>query len=185
MTTPRQQPGLQRLGDPRVLGTLIGAIGASAFVFVNRNELAAPWPLLALIAWLVAIVAHLATNLLVPRYWLPLIRTAKSGLVYLASVVAMVAIIMIGRALLPDSRQHLGVSIVVIAVGLHFLPFAKAFAEPFFTRLGATMAIQGLVGLLLGLKWHDAPAAMAVITGLTMLLMMAAWALATRVRPPR
>ncbi|MGJ6979684.1 hypothetical protein ACSDQ9_04015 [Aestuariimicrobium soli] len=185
MTTPSQQPGLQRLGDPRVFGTLIGAIAASAFVFANRGTLPAPWPLICLLVWLVAILGYLASNLLVRRYWLPLTPpTPRAGLVYLASVVAMVAVFVIGRLLLPDRLAHLQVSIVTMAVGAHFLPFAKAFAQPFFTRLGATMLVQGAVGFVLGFFWHDGPAALAVFTGLTILVMQTSWALATRVREP-
>ena len=42
---------------------------------------------------------------------------------------------------------------IVLAVGLHFLPFARAFDTPMFTRLGVVMTVPGGTGLLLGLAW--------------------------------
>ncbi len=39
--------GIQRMWDARVWGTLVGAIGATVFVLVNRTDLETPWPTVA------------------------------------------------------------------------------------------------------------------------------------------
>ena len=50
--------GIQRVWDPRVWGTVVGAVGATVFVLSNRNNLEGPWPTVALLAW----TAGLASN---------------------------------------------------------------------------------------------------------------------------
>ena len=63
----------------------------------------------------------------------------------------------------------------MIAVGLCFLPFAKAFHTPMFTMLGSLMFVIGVVGLGIG-SWRtaNAAAASAVATGVAMLVAIAA-----------
>lgn len=73
---------------------------------------------------------------------------------------------------------------IVLAVGLHFLPFARAFDTPMFTRLGVVMTVLGGTGLLLGLAWTATAAAVAaVVTGLVMLVIITDDALSDRPGP--
>ena len=104
---------------------------------------------------------------------------------YLASVVGMIAVIQAGRVVL-EARDLADVTpaVIVLAVGLHLLPFARAFRTPMFTRLGVVMTVLGGTGLLLGLAWTaTATAVVAVVTGLVMLAVMTDDAL--RGRPGR
>lgn len=168
--------GLHRLWDPRVWGTIVGAAGATVFVLANRGGLGDPWPSVALLAWTVAFVIYA---------WLVFVRertfgasrpvSPRAGLVYLGSVVGMLVLIRIGTALLDGAgRGGLRPAVIVVAVGLHFLPFAAAFHTPMFTVLGSIMAAVGAVGLTLGLAWDErAAAAAAVVTGVVMLVVIA------------
>ena len=138
---------------PQLIGTVIGAIGATAFVHANRGTLPGPWPVIAVLAWAVALVTLVWAALVRPRS-LPVLAPPgpRAGLVYVASVIAM---------------------LVVIAVGLHFVPFAAAFRAPVFTVLGWCLVAIGVVGLLLGLAAGAvAVAGAAVVTGLVMLVLM-------------
>lgn len=179
--------GIQRVWDPRVWGTVVGAVGATVFVLENRVELPAPWPTLALLAWGLALAAYLWQVFVVRRDFGPMEPVGRgAGLVYLASVVGMLVLIRLGTAFVDaGDKPGLQPAVIVVAVGLHFLPFAAAFHTPMFTRLGATMAVIGALGL--GLGWlvdpRWAPAA-AVLVGVVMLVMIAADA-AARVRPGR
>lgn len=72
----------------------------------------------------------------------------------------MIVLIRVGSALLPDGRvDEIRPALIVIAVGLHFLPFAAAFHTPLITWLGSLMFVMGTVGLALGWWWTDNAAA--------------------------
>ena len=93
----------------------------------------------------------------------------------------------IGEAQVVEAADRPGLrpAVIVVAVGLHFLPFAAAFHTPMFTRLGTLMALIGAIGV--GLGWLLDPrwaAAAAVLTGVVMLVVIATDA-AARVRPAR
>ncbi len=173
---PTRQRGVQRLWDPRVWGTTIGAAGGTVFVMVNRAELGDPWTTVAALVWLVAFAAYLWFVLVAPRWFeapAPIGRYA--GLVYVGSVVGMLVLIRLGSALLDEAgRGELRPALIVVAVGLHFLPFAAAFATPMFTRLGAVMAGIGAVGLGVGWVYADAAASAAVVAGIVMIAVITA-----------
>ncbi|WP_203567724.1 hypothetical protein [Aestuariimicrobium ganziense] len=176
------QRGAARIPDPRVWGTFIGASLASVFVHSNRNALPDPWPMVALLAWVLAFAWYLWTTLVVPRRFGPPPAVGpKSGLVYLASVAAMIAVIQVGRLLANRAdRPELGVSVIVFAVGAHFFPFAKAFVAPFFTRLGWVVTTMGVLSFVLGLFWPTAALAVAVVNGVVMVAMIGGYAWADR-----
>lgn len=172
-----RRPGLAPPLHPQVLGGLVGAVGASVFVLVNRTRLAEPWPAVALSLWVVALGAYAWTALLRPRVLPDLVPPApRAGAVYGAAVAGMLVLIAAGSAVLrstghPDLRPAL----VALAVGLHFLPFAAAFRAPVFRLLGAAVASVGAAGLALGLLLGGwAAAAAAVLAGLVMLVVMTA-----------
>lgn len=78
-----------------------------------------------------------------------------------------------GRILVALDREPLAIALSVVAVGAHFLPFARAFCTPMFAVLGWVMVPLGLVGLLVG--WTVDPraaAAAAVPVGLAMLVII-------------
>ncbi|MEP1122335.1 MAG: hypothetical protein ABJH68_00410 [Ilumatobacter sp.] len=168
--------GAQRLWHPRVWGTVVGAAGATVFVMVNRGALPEPWPTVALCAWVVALLAYVFLVFGRPRALGEMDEVGpRSGLVYLGSVVGMLVTIRLGYVLLPDSRvEDLRPAVIVIAVGLHFLPFSAAFHTPMFMRLGVMMTALGAAGLGLGWTWDErAAAASAVVTGVLMLVAIA------------
>jgi hypothetical protein len=170
-----RRPGLATPLNPQVLGGLVGAVGASVFVLVNRSRLADPWPAVALVLWVVALGAFAWVALLRPRVLPALERPAPwAGAVYGASVVGMLGLIAAGGAVLRGTgHADLQPSLVALAVGLHFLPFAAAFRAPVFRLLGAAVASVGAVGLVLGLLvGPSAAAGAAVVAGLVMLVLI-------------
>ncbi len=169
-------PGARRPWHPRVWGTVVGAAGATVFVMVNRSALPDPWPIVALVAWAVALLAYVLLVFGRPRVLGEMAAVGpRAGLVYLGSVAGMLVSIRLGDVLLPDSRvEDLRPAVIVIAVGLHFLPFAAAFHTPMFARLGILMTVIGGIGLGLGWSSDERPAAAsAVVTGVVMLVVIA------------
>ncbi|MCY7396806.1 MAG: hypothetical protein LH468_11790 [Nocardioides sp.] len=173
------------MADPRTGGALIGAVGASVFVHANRAHLSAAWSLGAVVVWAAALVAFAWAVYVMPRRFTrprPVPRTA--GLVYLGSVAGMIVLIQVGRIVL-EARGAPAVipGVIVLAVGLHFLPFARAFHTPMFRRLGLAMAILGVLAVVVGLIWTaTATAAIAVLTGIVMLAVIIENALRDRPR---
>lgn len=174
--TPRRTRGVNQLLHPWVLGSVIGSAGASAFVNLNRGGLPGPWPLLALFAWLAAL-ALVVWVVLLRRRVLPEqpAPTPRAGLVYLSAVVGMLALMSLGRlALVTLGRDELQPAVVVLAVGLHFVPFAAAFRARVFGVLGWSVAGLGAAGLAGGaVLGATAALASAVGTGLLMLVVIA------------
>lgn len=72
---------------------------------------------------------------------------------------------------------------MVLAVGLHFLPFARTFAQPLFTVLGWTLVALAMLGAVLALALGNSDLApiTAVAAGLV-LLVCSLWPLLTRRR---
>ncbi len=171
----RRRPGLVTPMHPQVLGGLVGAVGASVFVLVNRTRLADPWPTVALVLWVLALVAYVWFALLRPRVLPELVPPSpRAGAVYGLSVAGMLGLIAAGGALLrANGHADLQPALVALAVGLHFLPFAAAFRAPVFRLLGAAVASVGAVGLVLGLLLGEwAAAGAAVLAGLVMLVLI-------------
>lgn len=167
---------------PYRLGSLIGLIGATVFVLVNRGALPAPWPLVALLASVAALAFYLWAVWLRPASALPPGEQPRprAGLVYLASVSGMLMVFFVGRLLLARAGQEeLMPALVALGVGLHFVPFAAAFRAPVFSTLGWLLAGIGLVGIVAGWLGAGAVAAAgaAVAAGVTMLVVMGAGAL--------
>jgi hypothetical protein len=89
--------GIQRVWDPRVWGTMVGAIGATVFVLSNRTDLVRPWPAIALLGWAGGLAAYAWFVFVASRHF-PAVQPVgrRAGLVYLGSVVAMLALIRVG-----------------------------------------------------------------------------------------
>ncbi len=140
--------GVQQPGHPGVWGTIVGAVGATVFVWANRDVLPEPWPVIAVVAWAVALVAYVVCVFVLPRALRDIGHVgAAAGFIYLGSVAGMLLIIRFGSMLLENAGLGaLRPSLIVVAVGLHFLPFAAAFHTPMFVPLGILMAVAGLAG---------------------------------------
>lgn len=171
IAAPAARPARHRL-HPRVLGTTIGLSGATTFVLVNRDGLPEPVSGLALAAWVLLLGAALWALLLHPR---PMPAATglhpHAGRIYLASVAGMLLAIQGGVALFRVlDVTYLQPALVVAAVGLHFVPFARAFGAGVFARLGWTLTAVGVVGVAAGaLTGPVAVAAAATGAGLVML----------------
>jgi len=168
------------LVDPRRWGSLIGLVGGSVFIGSYSSVLGSA---VATITWTAGIV--LAASILFAHYVRPvslgpLARPHPHALaIYGGSVVGQLALIAAGtRALMATGHGGLQPALIASVVGLHFIPFAWAFREPMFLRLGGAVAGAVAVGLAAGaLGLPHAAAAAAVLAGLTMLTIMATWAL--------
>lgn len=172
--------GVQWLGHPEVSGSIIGAVGGTVFVLVNRGDLSGAWPTVALAAWVVAAAAYVWTTFVrvrevpaLPRPW------RGAGLVYVGSVLGMLGFIAGGAAVLRSvGMPEAQVALVVTGVGLHFLPFAWAFRAPVFRVLGWAMTCIGLAGVAAtAAAGGGAASTAAVLAGLAMFIVMTALAL--------
>lgn len=175
-SAPTPVRGVHRLWDPRVWGTIIGATGATVFVLANRSALAPPWPNVAALTWTGVLLAYLWFAFSNPRVFGEMgPMGSRAGVTYVTSVVGMLVLIGLGTVLLDDaSRVGLRPALIVVAVGLHFVPFAKAFHTPLFAFLGSLMTVLGAAGLVLGWVWNERAApASAVVTGIVMLVVIA------------
>lgn len=179
--------GITWVGHPEVSGSLVGAIGGTAFVLVNRGDLPGPWPKIALAAWAVAALAYVWTTFVRVRLVPELARPAAGApVVYVLSVLGMVGLIVVGARVLqwvdlPEAQA----SLVVAAVGLHFLPFAGAFRAPVFRVLGLALAVIGALGVAgTALLGPVATPIAAVVAGLVIFAVMTALAVVPPVPTP-
>jgi hypothetical protein len=144
------------------LGSLIGAVGGLVFVLVNVAGLPAGW------VWplrLLGLVAFAAVVVVALRAWSgqPGDPPAPDALrPYLVSVAAMAVAVPLGSIALRRlvDRPELTLPWVVLVVGAHFLPMARAFRAPVFRALGLGLVLVALVGgvltLLDGTGWASA-----------------------------
>lgn len=165
--------------DPRRIGALIGTIGGVVFVVANAWVLPAPGDLIAGIAAIAMALAIVVRLFVVPRALGEPRRPHRfAWAIYGASVVGMFAMIAIGRPLLVAAGHELAApSLIAIAVGLHFIPFAVAFREPMLTWLGTAVAAVGLLGLVFGLLVEPALGTIgAIVAGFAQLVILALYA---------
>ncbi|WKN47451.1 hypothetical protein [Nocardioides sp. Arc9.136] len=127
----------------RTAGSLLGAVGGLVFVLVNAGALPGAWALrTAAVGVLVAVVvAGRRPTVDVAPPPRSAVRT------YGWCVILMVVAIVLGARLLAllDSSD-LTLPWVVGVVGLHFWPFARAFAAPVFARLAVALVVVALAG---------------------------------------
>lgn len=156
------------------IGSLIGAIGGITFVEVNASSLPGP------VRWPVRIVGILG---FVAVVWYAVIRprgrqqpsaprSPRSIRIYWMCVAAEVAAIPLGSLVITRvfDQPLLTLAWVVLVLGVHFLPFAKAFAAPLFAWLGVALIGVAVVGGVLTVA-VDAQARgwMAVVAGFVLL----------------
>lgn len=166
---PERMRGLHRIRDPHVWGTVVGAVGGTVFVMANREDLSSPWASIAAALWAGALIGYIWFVFVAPRLFDEALPAAPhAGLIYLGSVAGMLALIRVGTT-------ELRPAIIVVAVGLHFFPFAWAFHMPMFAVLGSVMVVLGVAGLATG-----AAEAAAVASGIAMIVVITADAARTR-----
>ena len=134
----------------------MGAIFGLVFVLVNAGELDRPYDLLVRGLGVVAFVAVAVLLFrsdeaaedpeLQPGAWQ----------IYRAAVIAEV-IALVGGAQLLNRSGHGELSLpwVVIVVGVHFFPLARAFRAPFFHVLGGILVGLGVLGGALAIAGAD------------------------------
>lgn len=164
--------GIARLGHPRVSGAVIGGIGGTVFVAANAPALPGVWTVLADLAGAAALAGWCVAVLIRRRRLGPVLRPGRAaGIVYVAGIVGMLAIMFAGSQLLETTHhEDLQPAVIALAVGVHFLPYARAFGAPVFGGLGLALALVGILGLVIGLAAGGAAAsAAAVAAGLILL----------------
>jgi hypothetical protein len=152
------------------LGGTIGSIGGLVFVLVNAGGLPGPLPLVVRIAGVAAFAAAMWVVMRRPPAGRPPAR--QSLRTYWIAVAAEVVAIILGANVINRvfERPELTVCWVVLVVGVHFLPFAKAFDAPVFTPLAWSLIGLAVVGGALTLATTaTAAAATAVIAGFVLL----------------
>lgn len=150
----------------RILGSLIGAFGGAAFVLVNAGDLPAA-RLLGAVA-----IALLIAILLVVRRGDPGTPPTPSAIrTYWFCVAGELAAFPAGALVLNHlERPELVRAWVVMVLGMHFVPFARAFGAPLFAWLGGALVVLALVGGALSLAGaQDAELWTAVVAGFTLL----------------
>ncbi|KQQ06008.1 MULTISPECIES: hypothetical protein [unclassified Rathayibacter] len=163
------------LADPRRFGAVIGLVGAAVFVFSYTPGFTDPLSISVRVVTIAAIGAALWLLFARPRFLGPFVPPPRSRIiVYVCCVVAEFALIAIGTGLLESAgRSDLRPALIAAVVGLHFLPFAWAFAERMFVVLGCALVALGGAGLLLASG--SAARGAAVTSGVVMAVILVAY----------
>ena len=128
---------------------MIGAIGGLVSVQVNAGALAGGMAVVVRALGVVAVLVVVTLTMLRRGEQLqPGPAPAQQAWrTYWSAVVLLVILIPVGANLLRWMHHpELVVPWVVLIVGAHFLPFARAFGVPLFLRLACTMMTLGLIG---------------------------------------
>lgn len=132
----RVRSGRSRL-DPRRVGALVGIAGGLVFVLSNLA-----WAPPALDIALQVLAVGLAVATLAALFLRLRALGAPAGVgigawwVHLASVAGMLGLIALARLTLTATGHEAAIPVAIaVAVGLHFLPFARAFHERHFGAL--------------------------------------------------
>jgi hypothetical protein len=159
------------MSGPRI-GALIAATAGLAFILVNAGELSEHPALvvrvlggLAGAAVVVVVLARAEPSVPVPA------PPAAAWRTYWLMVVLEVVLLITGsRLLAAHDHTELSAPWVAFIVGLHFLPFAKAFGTPLFRYLGWALITLGAVGAVLALSVGAAAGAVVggVVSGITL-----------------
>ncbi len=132
------------------VAALIGAVGGLAFALLGAAQLLAPW--IALVRITAVVFFLVVVYAAVLRPWSrPSRQLWPSDVplrVYRLSVLAEVLAIPIGITVIANvlHRPSLTLPWVVLVVGGHFIPFARAFGIPRLVRLGLVLIAVALVG---------------------------------------
>lgn len=135
------------MGGSRV-GALVAATAGVAFILVNAGSLTDQAAIVVRVVGGVAGVGVIA-RVLTRRE--PGAQDASPALaawrVYWTMVAFEVVLLVVGsRVLVSSGHKELATPWVALVVGLHFLPFARAFGTPMFRWLGWALIALGVVG---------------------------------------
>ncbi|MWV58720.1 hypothetical protein [Rathayibacter sp. VKM Ac-2754] len=161
--------------DPRRIGAAIGLVGAAVFVFSYTPGFADPLSIGVRLVTVAAIGAALWLLFARPRFLGEFVPPRRSRIVvYVCCVAVEFALIAVGSRLLEaEGRSDLRPALIAAVVGLHFLPFAWAFAERMFVVLGGALVVLGGAGLLIGTG--SAARGAAVASGVVMAVILVAY----------
>ena len=176
-TGARSDEAPPRFADPRRVGAVIGLVGAVVFVFSYTPGFTDPASAVARVLTVVCIGATVWFLFVQPRFLGPFVppRAGRIG-AYLACVVGEFALIAVGTRWLGDAGEaDLRPALIALVVGLHFLPFAWAFAERMFYALGGSLVVLGGSGLLIGTR--SAALVAATGSGVVMSILLLAYSL--------
>jgi len=154
-----------------------------AFVLINAPSLPHPWPSWARLGAIAVAVVLAAWVLLRPVRPAP--RPGRHAMVvYWRWVAIEAAAIFVGaRSLMWLDAKEFGVIWVIAVVGVHFIPFARAFHRPSYRVLGGLLIALAAVGAVLTARWGATGSALAgVLAGAVLLVVAAAFG---RARPRR
>jgi hypothetical protein len=168
------------LADPRRWGALIGIAGGLAFIFSYSPSLGLAASLGSTITGIGLAGVVLFTIYVRPTSLGPFREPSRMALgVYVGCVVGELTAIGAGSRLLTSLGQaELRPALISSVVGIHFLPFAWAFHERMFRRLGLALSGLGAGGLIAGFAGVSGAAeGAAVLGGLVMLTLLALYAL--------
>lgn len=156
------------------IAAMIGAVFGLVFVLVNAGAAGAPWGLLLRVLGVVLFVAVVVRLVRAPD--VPVRPRGSALRVYWACVAAEVLAIVVGTRLLAgQGLGEYGVAWVAAVVGLHFLPFARAFRLPSFRWLGLGLVALGALGALAG-ALGGGETAVALVSGVGSGLLLTGWA---------
>lgn len=166
-----------RRSEGRRIGLTVGAVAGLQFAYHGAGVLGAPGD------QAMRVLGLALSGLLV---WVVLVRPVPLGVppeprpwawaTYGASLVLMVAAFPAAAALLRLLDLSAAMpSVAAALVGLHFLPFSRAFRERFFVLLGGVLALTGAVGVVAAVRLPDAGSIAAGLAGLVMLGLQLGW----------
>jgi hypothetical protein len=160
---------------PRI-GSLIGAVGGLVFILINAGALGQPASSAIRLSGIAIFAGVLWYAVIRTRRWPSGPRpTATSFRIYWVSVIGEVIAIPVGAQVLVRLHQSvLTPTWVVFVVGVHFLPFARAFATSLFTGLGIALITVAVIGGAAALKVGPRGAAWAGVVAGAVLLAFAA-----------
>ncbi len=149
------------------LGSLIGAVAGALFIFINASGTGHGVPV-RVVGVALVIIALLWGVARAPDT-APASLSADAGRIYRISVIAEIIAIPAGASVINRvlDRPELTVLWVVAIVGLHFLPFSRAFGAPMYGWLGGTLIVLAIAGVAVTLASgsDSAPSWFAVMTG--------------------
>jgi hypothetical protein len=167
------------LVDPRRGGALIGVAGGLVFIFSYAPPLGAAVSVSAQVLGVALALNALFKLYVRPRSLGSLREPSRTALVvYVACVAGELAAIATGSGVLTSlGHGDLRPALIAGIVGVHFLPFAWAFGEAMFSRLGLALLVLGGTGLTAGYGGiTHAVEGSAVLAGLVMLALVALYA---------
>ena len=153
------------------LGSLIGAVAGLLFILINAGGTDAAAAVR--IVGIVLFVAALWWGVARAPGSAPASLSPRAGRIYWSSVLAEIVAIPVGASVINNLLDHpeLTVLWVVAVVGIHFLPFSRAFGTPMYAWLGGSMVVLAVIGaaVTIAAGSDSAPSWFAVTAGVVLL----------------